>query len=339
MNAPGGGPAGLLIGAYGSDMRGSAPGIATAAVGADGLLAITGDGPACASPSWLAVRGDRMVAALEGAGELAWFRREAGGWTPDGVTVLGGRWPCHAAFLDDDTVAVACYGDGTVVLARHGEPDAARRLEGEGSGPLPAQDAPHAHHVHVLPDGRVLTLDLGADRVHVHERTTDGLLERTASIALPPGTGPRDLHALPDGRLALLGEWSCELLVLAPTGAGFEIVQTVSLPGATRGDDQAAALGVTDDGRFLFAGVRGADRVAVLALGAEGVRAAGWTPSGGRWPRHLLVDGELLHVANQLSDAIATFRIGEDGIPVLLGTTTTPSPTCLVKNSSQPLLS
>jgi 6-phosphogluconolactonase (cycloisomerase 2 family) len=185
--------------------------------------------------------------------------------------------------------------------------------------------------VHVLPDGRVLTLDLGADRLHVHERGTGGSHTRVDSLALPAGTGPRDLHALPSGELALLGEWSCEVLVLDPAGREFEIMQILTLPGATPGQDQAAALGVSVDGRFLYAGIRGADRIAVIALDDDGLRAVDSVPSGGRWPRHLLVDGELLHVANQLSNVIATFRIGADGIPVPLATTATPSPTCVIR--------
>jgi 6-phosphogluconolactonase (cycloisomerase 2 family) len=186
--------------------------------------------------------------------------------------------------------------------------------------------------VHVLPDGRVLTLDLGADRLHAHERGADGLLTRVDSLALPAGTGPRDLHALPSGELVLLGEWSCEVLVLDPAGREFEIVQILSLPGATPGEDQAAALGVSADGRFLYAGIRGADRIAVIALDDDGLRAIDFVPSGGRWPRHLLVDGEYLHVSNQLSNEVATFRIGDDGIPVPHATTATPSPTCVIRD-------
>jgi len=329
----------LLVGAYGPDMKGGARGVSAAASAPDGRLSIGGTVADAASPSWLAVHGDRLVATLEGTGELAWFARTADGWAADGVVSTGGRYPCHAAFLDDETVAVACYGDGAVVVVRHGDEVPLQRLEGTGSGPLAAQEGPHAHHVHVLPDGRVLTLDLGADRIHVHRRRADGLLERVDSIPLPEGTGPRDLLALPSGELALLGEWSCELLILDPAGAEFEIMQILPLPGAVSGQDQAAALGLSADGRHLFAGIRGSDRIAVIALEADGVRSVGWVASGGRWPRHLLVDGELLHVANQLSDAVTTFRIGTDGIPVEIGSAGTPAPTCIVKSSVEPLLS
>ncbi|HLU63934.1 MAG TPA: beta-propeller fold lactonase family protein [Protaetiibacter sp.] len=327
----------LLVGGYGPDMGGTASGVRTAESSPDGL--VVGAGLPCDSPSWIAVRGERMVATLEGSGALAWFSRTPEGWRADGVTRLEAGSPCHAAFLDDDTVAVASYGDGAIVLARHGQAGPLQRLDGSGSGPLPAQEGPHAHHVHVLADGRVLTLDLGADRLHVHERRADGLLTRVDSLALPAGTGPRDLHALPTGELALLGEWSCEVLVLDPAGREFEVVHILPLPGAAPGENQAAALGVSADGRFLYAGVRGADRVAVLAIEDDGLRALDAVPSGGRWPRHLLVDGELLHVANQLSDAIATFRIGDDGIPVPLAITPTPSPTVVVQSAPEPLLS
>ena len=70
--------------------------------------------------------------------------------------------------------------------------------------------------------------------------------------------------------------------------------------------------------------------MAVIELEADGARALGWVPSGGAWPRHLLVDGELLHVANQSSDLIATFRIRPGELPAPIGSTATPSPTCVI---------
>ncbi len=319
----------LLIGAYSPDMNGTARGI-SAAETASGTFAVTGEVIPAASPSWVTVRGDRMVATLEGTGELAWFARTDSGWVADGVVALGGVYPCHAAFLDDDTVAVACYGDGAVIVVRHGETSIAQRLDGEGSGPLEAQEGPHAHHVHVLADGRVLSIDLGADRVHVHTRGEDGLLRREDALELPAGTGPRDLHALPDGHVALLGEWSCELFVLEVADGRLDIVQTLPLPGATAGADQASALGVSGDGRYLYAGIRGSHRLAVFALDASGASAVGWVPSGGAWPRHFLVDGDRIHVANQLSNEVVSFAIGADGMPAEIGRVTTPSPTCVV---------
>lgn len=323
----------LLIGAYGPDMGGTATGIGAAESIPDAAMRVrAGVVAAVPSPSWLSVRGDRMVATLEGTGELAWFSRAEDGWALDAVVATGGQSPCHAAFLDDDTVAVACYGDGAVVVLRHGVTEPLQRLEGAGSGPLPAQEGPHAHHVHVLPDGRVLTLDLGADRLYVHERIDVGLT-RIGEVALPAGTGPRDLLALGDGRLALLGEWSCELLVLAEADGAFVVLERHALPGATAGEDQAAALALSADGAQVFAGVRGSDRIAVFAVSDAGVTPIGSVAAGGSRPRHLLVDGPLLHAANQASDELATFRIRDDRLPELVGSTPTPAPTCVVKTT------
>ena len=128
----------------------------------------------------------------------------------------------------------------------------------------------------------------------------------------------------------MLGEWSCELLLLEPAGESFEIVQILALPGATAGEDQAAALGLSADGRFVFAGIRGSNRIASIALDADAARPVGWAPSGGDWPRHLVVDGGFVHVANQLSNNVATLRIGDDGTLTPHGEpVAVPSPTCL----------
>ena len=46
--------------------------------------------------------------------------------------------------------------------------------------------------------------------------------------------------------------------------------------------------------------------------------------------RHLLVDGDFVHVANQLSNAVTTFRVGGDGILTQVGEPVpVPSPTCI----------
>ena len=311
----------LLVGGYGPDMGGTGSGMLWARSSDDGHLEIRGLAAELDSPSWITVDGDRVAVALEGAGAIVEFDLAGKRLTPVAHHVVG-KWPCHIA-LAGGVPVVANYGDGTVWTPTGS-------LEGTGeTGPLDAQDGPHAHHALRLHDDRILTLDLGTDRMFLH-RFEGGALVRYDELAFPPGTGPRDLLVLPDGRLAVLGEWSCELLLLEPMGTTFEIVQIVSLPGATPGDDQAAALGLSADGRFVFAGIRGSNRIATLALDADAVRPVGWVPSGGEWPRHLVVDGEFVHVANQLSNAIATFRVQHDGTLAPVGEpVAVPSPTCL----------
>jgi len=312
-----------LIGGYGADMVGTATGIAWGRSGADGSFEYLGVAAETPSPSWITVDGTRVYAALEGVAAVDVFDLEGGSLASVERLDVAGKWPCHLAIAGGQPV-VACYGDGVVWTP--GEAIAGSPAD---RGPLPAQEGPHAHHVLPLADGRVLTLDLGTDRVYLHHWSGTRLI-RYDELALPPGTGPRDLLPLPDGRIALLGEWSCELLLLEPAGESFEIVQILALPGATSGEDQASGLGLSADGRFVFAGIRGSNRIASIALDADAARPVGWAPSDGDWPRHLVVDGGFVHVANQLSSNVATLRIGDDGTLSQHGDpVAVPSPTCL----------
>lgn len=320
----------FLIGGYGADMGGTGTGVGWGRSHPDGRFEYRGVAAEVESPSWITVDGDRVHATLEGAGEVASWRLRGGELVATGRVSSGGLNPCHLAVAGEARV-VANYSDGVVaVVDAHG---LRQSLVGDAPhGPLPAQDGPHAHHALVLPDGRVLTLDLGTDRLHLYEWTVDETpsLVPLDTVPLPAGTGPRDLLLLPDGRLALLGEWSCDLLILEPRGATFEIVQIVQLPGATRGEDQAAALALTADARYLVAGIRNSDRIATVAVGIEAPVPVGWVPSGGAGPRNLVVDGEYVHVANQLSSTVTSFRVDRDGGLTSVGDpVAVPSPTCL----------
>ena len=319
-----------LIGGYTADAGGSAIGIGRGRSHPDGRFEYLGVVAETDSPSWLHVEGGTVFAALEIAGELGSFDLTTG--VPLSRVAAGGALPCHLA-IDRGALIAACYGDGAVSVrgigVAGGLSPAAQVIPGSGSGPRQAQQGPHAHSVLSLGDGRVLSVDLGADLLHVHEWRDDGLV-RVDSVAFPPGTGPRDLRQLPDGRLAVLSEWSCELILLEPAGDAFEIVQILALPGATDGVDQCAGLVISDDARYLYAGIRGSNRVAAVALD-DAVRPVGWVSSGGNTPRHLAVDGQFLQVANQLSSTVASFRLGHDGMPEQLGEpVAVPSPTCLV---------
>lgn len=211
-----------------------------------------------ASPTWLAREGDMVYAVLENTGEIASLRlvRETGGWhaVVEGTVPVRGSGPTHAAVAVDDRgvrhLIAANYGDGSLSVhgvGADGVVGAAEQwLEGEGGGPLPAQQGPHAHWVLPLPDGRVLSTDLGADRIRVH-RWSDGRLVRTGAVRLKPGTGPRDMHLLPtrsDGwRVAVVDEWGCGVTVLRGGAADdddIRVVGTVDLGGDDI--DQAASL-------------------------------------------------------------------------------------------------
>ena len=314
----------FLIGAYGPDMGGTATGIARGRSGPDGTFEYLGVAAETLSPTWITVDGSRAYAALEGSSAVVVFEIAGDGLEFVERLDVSGKQPCHIAIVRDRPV-VACYRDGVIWMPGEAIPGSP-----EDHGPLPAQEAAHAHHIRELADGRVLTADLGTDRMYLHRWSGERLI-RYDEVPLPPGTGPRDLLPLPDGRIALLGEWSCEFTLLEPSGESFEVVQIMQLPDSNPRADQAATLGLSPDGRIVYAGIRGSNRIAMIAVDADAARAIGSAPSGGDWPRHFIVDSGFVHVANELSNSVATLRIEPDGTLTPIGeAVAVPSPTCLM---------
>lgn len=306
------------------------------------------------SPSWLERDGDMLYAVLEDSDEIASLRLEGAGETLHaellGAVPSAGRGPTHAVVgidaVGNKHLIVANYVDGVVgvhpIAADGGVLPAGQVLQGTGRGPLPAQDGPHAHWALPLPDGRVLTTDLGFDRVYVHRWQGD-MLVRVGAVVVAPGTGPRDMHLLPgrgsSWRVAVVGEWANTVTILAPVfdlGAadggrraddGIDVAQTIELGG--KADDQAASLAFVPGGEESFGtvcvGLRGSDRIISLRWDGEWLSrydaeiAKPWTKRGvssmGGRPRHICALGRLLLVANEFSDTLAVFSVAGDGEP------------------------
>lgn len=306
----------FYVGAYTADMGGTATGIAALGRLADGSLENLGLATVADSPSYLAAAGDLVYAAAEATGRIEVFRRDGElPLVPVAGAPSGGVAPCHVARYGD-TVVAACYVDGTLGVLSAEPLALTQRVEAFGAGPHPAQDGPHAHATFALDDTTILSADLGSDRVHVHE-LANGHLTRTASLDLPPGTGPRDFLRLPSGLLLVLGELSLEVLVLRWNDGELSIVGGAALAGAEPGD-HASALSLGPGGRFAYAGLRGSNRISILAVDGETVTAAGSVDAGGDWPRHHVVDGDVMHVAHERSGTVASFRLGTDGVPALI---------------------
>jgi 6-phosphogluconolactonase len=240
----------------------------------------------------------------------------AGDLTPVSSRPTGGETPCHLA-LYDRHLLVANYGSGSVsvhplgadgVIGPHTDV-----VQHQGSGPdRDRQDGPHTHQVRVAPDGTITVVDLGIDRL-VHYRLQDGRLRRIGETAVPPGAGPRHYVVHPDGRWFVAAELGSAVLTIR-NGA------FVSSTPATTSDvfNQPSAIALSADARFLYVANRGADSVSVFRTRDE-LSFAGEVSCGGVWPRDMVVDGDLVHVANQKSDSVVTFRLGEGGLPAPTG--------------------
>ncbi len=325
----------IWVGGYTNDMNGTAQGISLLVVAPDGSLENRGVAAAADSPTFLKRAGDLVYSVAEGSAGVAVYRMSGEQLFFHGMQDAAGDLPCSLAVLNNrSALVVACYGSGAIdvhplapdgSIARTGQ-----TLLGAGSGPWAAQDGPHAHDVLQVDDSTVLTTDLGSDDVYVHSYQGE-LLTRTGAVKLPTGSGPRDLFLHPSGAVWVLAELSNEIFVLSRGVDGFAISYQVGLPGAEHGD-HAAALALSTDGRFAYSGLRGSDNVSVLAVSDDGsaLMPVGFVGCGGSWPRHLVVDGPWLRVANQLSNSVVTFAIGDDGMPVEHSSLRIPSPAYLL---------
>lgn len=259
-------------------------------------------------------------------------RQAARGLSPCHVTTSpAGRW-----------LLVANYGDGThtvLPIERDGRLGAASNQVTNAGAPGPGQKGGHAHCTRFTPDGHyALACDLGLDRVFV--RAWDearGTLRESSSLALPPGAGPRHLAFHPTlPRVYVINELNSTLTVLAWDAAHGTLtpVQTVStLPAGFTGHNGCADVHVSADGRFLYGSNRGHDSLAAFAIAEDGwLTPLGYAPTGGRTPRSFAaLPNGLILVANQDTDAIVTFRIGPNGLPVPTGAVThVPAPVCVL---------
>lgn len=319
---------GWLIGGFGPDAEGTAAGISLARPRADGVLEVTGLAAALESPSWLAVSGDHVYAALEVAGQVVSLRRTDDSLEVDGVAPAGGSLTCALAVAGGRLVATN-YGDGVVSVIGLDAAGAVSGLEqtltndGHPRGPHPDQGNARAHAVLVTPDGALITLDLGTDQALIH-RWRGRELVRVGEHAFPAGTGPRDIALHPSGRVVVLGELDGTVHLLDWDGELTERAST-QLDGFEE-RTHAAAIAFSADGRYGYSSLRRAGRIATFELVDDDVVARGSVSAAGPWVRHLAVDGQLLHAAHQHTNELTTFGIGADGALSIVGSSPAPSP-------------
>lgn len=315
-------------GCYTAEMDGTGQGIGLLRQRAiDGSLAWQGTAVRTSCPSFLANGANSGVvyATDEAGGRVEAFRRAGDELVALGGQPTSGALPCHIS-ATAEWLYVANYFSGTVdvfPLASDGTIGAIHQtLVGSGSGPHPAQDGPHAHST-LVTASVVLSADLGTDQVHVH-RWSGATLERIASVSFPPGTGPRDFAVAPDGSIYLCGELSGEVFELAADGS---IVRSGSTVAEAVDGDHWAGLAVHASGRYLYTGLRGSNRIAVVDVETLSPIAA--LDCGGNWPRNLWLSGDMLYVANERSSTVTSFRVdASTGIPSPLGSPeAVPTPT------------
>ncbi|MGJ8721439.1 MAG: lactonase family protein [Salinibacterium amurskyense] len=324
-----------LVGGFGPDMECESEGISVMHSRADGSLELSHLAAAVPSASFLVVDGAKVYSTLEGSGQVAAFDRDGETLSEASLTASGGQYPCHIT-VNGGTVIAANYGTGTLGVIDAGEASGVlgtrQVVETTGIGPRPQQEGPHAHSSLFVDDHTVFSLDLGADRIRIFSYSNFAL-EQTDEVTLPAGFGPRDIVARPGNLFYVLGELGCGFMVFEWKDRQLHKLCSIALPGAIEGD-QASAIAISDDARHVYVGVRHSNLIAVLTIAEDGRSVAPLTAVSceGNWPRHIILDDGVLHVCNQFSNEIASFRIDDNGIPQLItAPTRVLSPTYLAR--------
>ena len=189
-----------------------------------------------------------------------------------------------------------------------------------GSFAFSGHDRTHAHQIQADPSGRfVLHVDLGMDQIFVwkfDDRRGTLTPNDPPSVSLPPGDGPRHFHFHPNGRwFYSIQEEGSTVVRFDYDGASGRLTprQTIStLPPGFAGSNFCSEILVSADGRFVYAGNRLHDSIAIFAVGSNGdltYRGEEWTR--GNYPRSFAFDptGRFLYCCNQRGDNLAVFRV------------------------------
>lgn len=189
-----------------------------------------------------------------------------------------------------------------------------------GSFAFSGHDRTHAHMIQADPAGQfILHVDLGLDKIYIWKFDSEkGKLSPSNSpfVALPPGDGPRHFDFHPNGRwfYSIQEEGSTVVLFDYDAASGkLTSRQTIStLPPGFAGSNFCSEILVSSDGKFVYAGNRLHDSIAIFSLANDGtMKYLGEEWTRGNYPRSFAFDptGRFLYCCNQRSDNIAVFRV------------------------------
>ena len=250
----------------------------------------------------------------------------------------GGKGPAHLSVHPSGKfVLVANYFGGSVAvlpILPDGRLGPASDLQKDAGtvGPKKATNAPpgsfgvsghdqvHAHMIESDPSGRfVLHVDLGLDQILVWKfDDKKGKLTPNdpPAVSLPPGDGPRHFAFHPQGRwLYSLQEEGSNIVLFDYDAEKGRLAarQTISsLPPGFAGSSFGSEIMVSADGRFVYAGNRLHDSIAIFSIGENGALTfAGEEWTHGDYPRSFTVEpgGSFLYCCNQRGDNITAFRV------------------------------
>lgn len=217
--------------------------------------------------------------------------------------------------IKEDICFLHATGDGARLLGAGGDSVVEFLLDEQGFPTKALPPLPIAAMAHcVLTDGRGRTYVTACRGDLLRSFADDGLLGHFEDMRQPVGSGPRHLSLSPNSKnLYLVTQESGEVVVFSTEGRLREVQRLQMVEGvqAPMGGD----IGVTPDGRFVYATERTSNRVVGFAVGDDGMLWRVGAADVPDYPRALCVGGggKFLAVLGFRGHRTDIFEIGEDG--------------------------
>ncbi|HDR7985932.1 TPA: lactonase family protein [Bacillus cereus] len=260
--------------------------------------------------------------------------------------VVEGASPCHISVdSGNHTVVTANYHKGTIESFEVNEENGTVNptssiMAHEGSGPnKERQEKPHAHYAGYTPDEKyVVGVDLGIDKIITYE-VKDSTLIEVNNLSVNPGSGPRHIAFHPNGKYAyVMTELSSEVIALtynSEEGSFTELQYISTLPEQFDENSQGSAIHISSDGRFVYAGNRGHNSIAVYSVDQNSgqLTFVEHTSTEGNWPRDFVLDPteKFLVATNEKSHNLVLFSRDESTgkLTLLQSDVVVPEPVCV----------
>ena len=274
--------------------------------------------------------------AVDGSGQLRYLSTQpTKGEDPCHISVDStGKFVFAANFMTG-SICMFPVGDGGGVLPA----SVFHQHEGKGACAL-RQTGPHAHQVVLTPGEKfVLVPDLGIDQIKVYSFDKGaGTLASHGTLELQPGDGPRHLvfHPCRPDIFYAINELSLQVAVFSfdfQAGTA-QHIQSVAICQPINKDSIGAAIQVTQNGRFLYASVRGNDIIASYQVDSQTglLSLPQVVPCGGKTPRSFAIcpEDKFIVCGNQDSHNIAIFKIDQKtGVLTQISEQFAPTPVCI----------
>ncbi|AZU63755.1 lactonase family protein [Neobacillus mesonae] len=301
------------------------------------------------NPTYLAISRDNqylysVVKDGENGGLAAFSISPSGELTEINRQLSLGASPCYVSVDGKNKyVFSANYHKGSVeshlINQENGSVlPAVSTMKHEGRGPDPRQDKPHSHYADLTPDEAYLAVvELGIDALITYKVEEDATLTKVKLLPLKAGSGPRHLVFHPNGRYAyIMTEFSSEVIGLDYENGRFSEKQYIStIPEDFKENNQGSAIHISSDGRFVYAGNRGHNSIAVFSVNQTTgeLSFVDRVSSEGDWPRDFELDPseQFIVGSNQESGNLVLYRRDEESgrLTLLDADISVPYPVCV----------